>query len=208
MKTRRLRITRNLPEWTAIDAAVRVIRQGGIIAFPTDTTYGLAAGIYCERAIRRLRRIKGRGPEEPFVLIAADTDWVRELAARVSQTHRRLMNAYWPGPLTLVFEASKAVPDYLVGRDGSVAIRIPDDALTQTILRASGVPLAAPSANLRARKPAVSAAEVLASFKDTIDLVLDGGTVEGTMPSTIVAVGRGGLEILRKGRLEIAEDCA
>ena len=205
MKAKRLAITRDLPEWKAIEAAARVIQKGGIIAFPTDTTYGLAAGIYCERAIRRLRRIKGRGADQSFVVIAADTDWVAELATHVTPTHRRLMNAYWPGPLTLVFEASSAVPGYLAGRDASIAIRIPDDALTQTILRACGMPLAAPSANLRSRKPAVSASEVLASFEGAIDLVLDGGTAESCEPSTIVAVGPHGPRILRKGRIVLTE---
>lgn len=205
MKSKCLKITRDLPEWEAISAAADAIQRGGIISFPTDTTYGFAASIYCEAAITRLRRLKGRGREKPFVVIAADSDWVSELAAGVTPVHRRLMEAYWPGPLTIVFEASPAVPRFLLGRTKTIAIRIPDDTLTQSILRACGVPLAAPSANLKGLLPATVAREVLDAFGDKIDLVLDGGPAESSLPSTIVAVKKRRLEVLRRGRLLLGE---
>jgi L-threonylcarbamoyladenylate synthase len=199
-----LRISRDLPEWEALDAAARVLVTGGIIGFPTDTTYGLAASMFCERAVRRLRRLKARRANQPFLVIAADTDWVRELAV-VTAEHRRLMDAYWPGALSIVFEASPAVPAYVTGPERTVAIRVPDDTLTQSILRACGMPLVAPSANLRGHQPATSARAVGRDFAGKIDLVLDGGPVENAVPSTIVAVGDGGLEVLRKGRLLVRE---
>lgn len=203
-RARTIRISRDLPEWEAISAAARVITQGGIVAFPTDTTYGLAASIHCEQAVRRLRRIKSRQGGKPFLVIAADFDWVRELAV-VTAGHRRLMDAYWPGPLSIVFEASDAVPGYILGADRTIALRVPDDTLAQSILRASGVPLVAPSANLKGQEPAVSARGLVRDFGDKVDLVLDGGVVESAVPSTIVTLGRRGLEVLRQGRLVVRE---
>jgi len=204
LRPRTVRISRDLPEWEAIDVTARVVTRGGIVAFPTDTTYGLAASIYCEEAVRRLRRLKARRSDQPFLVIAADTDWVRELAV-VTPEHKRLMDAYWPGPLSIVFEASKVVPEYVTGPRRTIALRVPDDTLTQSILRACGMPLVAPSANLKGREPATSARAVLRDFAGKIDLVLDGGPIESIMPSTIVRVGSRGPEILRSGRLVVRE---
>jgi L-threonylcarbamoyladenylate synthase len=205
MKSKVIKIFRPLPQWDAISLAAETILNGGIVAFPTDTTYGLAASIYCEKAIERLRRIKSRPGGEPFVILASDTDWVRELAADFSARHKRLMDTYWPGPLTIVFKGSRRVPPHLLGRGGTVALRIPDDTLTQSILRASGVPLAAPSANLRGGRPALRARDVVRDFSGKIDLILDGGQVEDATPSTIVRVGERGLSVLRQGRLALGK---
>jgi L-threonylcarbamoyladenylate synthase len=200
-----LKVRRDLPQWEVLSVVARTIERGGIVAFPTDTTYGFAASIWCESAIARLRKMKRRDADKGFVVIAADIDSVNELAARISPAHRRLMETYWPGPLTIVFEASRVVPGYLLGGARTIAIRVPADTLTQSILRVCGKPLAAPSANAKGRPPAVSAREVLRDFAAWIDLVLDGGRVEPALPSTIVAVKRRGLEVLRRGQVLVGE---
>ena len=201
MKTRRIALDRQLPGWGAIRAASVVIDTGGIVCFPTDTVYGFAASIYCRGAIDRLRGLKQRGSGEPFVLIASDIDIVRELVEVITARHSRLMEEHWPGPLTIVFRASRKVPDYLTGPDGTVALRIPDDILTQSILRACGMPLAAPSANVRGKRPAVCPEDVLSEFDGRIDLLLDGGRIDSPEPSTIVQVKARNLTVLRQGRV-------
>jgi L-threonylcarbamoyladenylate synthase len=203
MKTRRIRLNRQMPGWAAVSAAAHVIDNGGIVCFPTDTVYGFAASIYCADAIERLRRLKERDRREPFVVIASDVDIVGEMATAVTSRHRRLMEAHWPGPLTIVFQASPMIPDYLTGTDGTVAIRIPDDVLTQSILRACGMPLAAPSANVRGKRPAIGPDDVMAEFEGKIDLLLDGGLIESEEPSTIVMVGARNLTVLRRGRVPV-----
>jgi L-threonylcarbamoyladenylate synthase len=115
------------------------------------------------------------------------------------------MESYWPGPLTIVFEASDRVPEYVTGPDRTVALRIPNDVLTQSILRACGTPLAAPSANIRGRRPALSPEEVLSDFSGKIDLLLDGGHMECAVPSTIVAVRSHRCKILRQGRVSLGK---
>jgi L-threonylcarbamoyladenylate synthase len=203
-KTRIVKTTRQMPEWEAVKVAADVISSGGVICFPTDTTYGLAASIYSPEAIKRLRDLKVRSPHDPFVVIVPDLGVVAELASPITSKHRKLMDEYWPGPLTIVFEASDRVPDYMTGPDGSVALRIPNDVLTQSILGACGIPLAAPSANVRGRRAAMSPDEVLADFSGRIDLLLDGGPVESALPSTIVAVKPRGCKVLRRGRVSLS----
>ena len=203
MKTRRVALDRQLPGWGAIRTASNVIDTGGIVCFPTDTVYGFAASIYCRPAIERLRGLKQRSPGEPFVVIASDVDIVEEMAETVTARHRKLMEAHWPGPLTIVFRASSIVPDYLAGPDGTVALRIPDDVLTQSILRACGMPLAAPSANVRGKRPAVCPEDVLSEFDGKIELLLDGGRIDSPEPSTIVMVNPRNLTVLRQGRVSL-----
>jgi L-threonylcarbamoyladenylate synthase len=203
MKTRRIVLDRQLPAWNAIHAAAHVIDTGGIVCFPTDTVYGFAASIYCRGAIERLRDIKERGAASPFVVIASDIDIVRELAETITARHSRLMEEHWPGPLTIVFRASRKVPDYLAGPDGTVALRIPDDVLTQSILRACGMPLAAPSANIKGKRPAVCPEDVVSEFGGKIDLLLDGGRIASPEPSTIVMVKAHNLTVLRQGRIAL-----
>ena len=205
MKSKVLRITRQMPEWEVVKIAARVIDSGGIICFPTDTIYGFAASIYCREAIEKLRSIKGRRADDPFVIIVSDMGLVSELVIRITARHRRLIEAHWPGPLTIVFEASQVVPDYITGPDATVALRIPNDTLTQSILRACGVPLAAPSANMKGQRPALSPEEVLEHFAGDVDLLLDGGLIESPEPSTIVAVRSRRLEVLRKGKVSFGK---
>jgi L-threonylcarbamoyladenylate synthase len=194
-----------MPEWEAVSRAAEVISAGGIVCFPTDTVYGLAASIFSESAVSRLRQMKKRPAGEPFVIIVGDAGWVSELASRVTRAHRRLMAGHWPGPLTILFESSRAVPAYVTGGRDTVGLRVPNDTLSQSLLAACGVPLAAPSANARGRAPAVSAAEALEIFGGKVDLLLDGGAIESSDPSTIVAVRRGKVVVLREGREEVRE---
>jgi L-threonylcarbamoyladenylate synthase len=205
MRTRVLRVTRQMPEWEPVKVFADVIGRGGIGCFPTDTVYGFAASIYCKHAIERLRDIKRRDVEEPFVVIAADMDLVSELAAAITRKHKKLIDAHWPGPLTIVFEASPSVPQYALGPGGTVALRIPNDILTQSILRACGLPLAAPSANLKGQEPALSSEDVLGRFDGKIDLLLDGGPIGNPEPSTIVAVRSHGLTVLRAGKVSLGK---
>jgi L-threonylcarbamoyladenylate synthase len=136
-------------------------------------------------------------------VIASDIDIVEEMAEVVTARHRKLMEAHWPGPLTIVFRASPIVPDYLSGPDGTVALRVPDDVPTQSILRACGMPLAAPSANVRGKQPAVCPEDVLSEFDGKIELLLDGGRIESPEPSTIVIVNPRSLTVLRQGRVSL-----
>ena len=204
MRTRVVRVTRDMPEWDAIMQGAEVIGGGGIVCFPTDTVYGFGASIFSERAVERLRAIKSRGRGIPFVIIVDDIGWVHELARKVTRVHRRLMAEHWPGPLTIVFETSASLPEHVTRGQETVALRVPNDTLSQCLLRACGVPLAAPSANPRGKVPALSADEALEYFGGQFDLLLDGGVIENAEPSTIVAVKSGRVVVVREGRVSMS----
>jgi L-threonylcarbamoyladenylate synthase len=192
-----------MPEWEAVSRAAEVLNSDGIVCFPTDTVYGFAASIFSERAVAGLRKIKTRGAAEPFVVIVDDVGWVSELAGRITRTHRRLMAEHWPGAVTILFEASPAVPACITGGHDTIGIRVPNDTLSQCLLGACGVPLAAPSANPKGKTPAVSPGEVLEMFGGKVDLLLDGGAIESAAPSTIVAVRSGRVVVVREGRVPV-----
>ncbi|MGQ9604413.1 MAG: L-threonylcarbamoyladenylate synthase [bacterium] len=204
VKTKVIKVSRGFPEWNAIRLARSVLLSGGLVCFPTDTTYGISCIIYSDSAIENLRRIKARVKDQPFLILASDMGMVRELVGGINRTQRKLIDLYWPGPLTIVFSASKGLPSYLRNPWGTVAVRIPKDALTQSIVQACGMPLVAPSANLRGEQPAITFEQAFKVFSGLVDLILDGGTLESALPSTVVDARSGVIRVLRKGRLALA----
>lgn len=204
IRTKILQVCRDFPEWSAIRLARGIIHSGGLVCFPTDTTYGIAANIYSSAAIESLRKIKRREKQKPFLVLASDMGMVNELVREINRSQKKLIDLYWPGPITLIFWASHRLPSYLRNPWGTVAIRIPNDALSQAIIRACGVPLVAPSANLKGEQPAVAFEQALDVFQGLVDLMLDGGTLESSVPSTIVDARSGVIRVVRKGRLALA----
>lgn len=190
MKTEHLQAGR--PEDVA--RAAELLRKGRIVAFPTETVYGLGARADDPRAVAELSRLKQRPPEKKFALLVASP----EDAARCGvpgPAALRLARAFWPGPLTLI------VPD---GRGGDVGLRCPGCAVTQDLLRQVGTAVAAPSANVTGQPPANTAGDVLRVFEDKIAAVLDGGPVKLGVASTVARVLDGEIEVLREGAIPTA----
>lgn len=181
--------------------AAQAVLGGGVIAFPTDTLYGLGASLHCEEALKRVYEIKGRDPPKPLLLLVADIESLSPLVAEISGVARRLMGAFWPGPLTLVFQASDNVPRVCLGGGKTVGIRLPNSAVALALLKEVQVPLTAPSANLSGDPEPTSAQQVAANLGDRVDLILDGGPCENSRPSTLVDVTGSQPKILREGRI-------
>ncbi len=179
-----------------VRAAGELLRAGELVAFPTETVYGLGARADDARALAALRKLKQRPDGKKFTILIPDPDDSALYAAPFSTTPFRaaaaLAGRFWPGPLTLV------VPD---GHGGEVGLRCPDCDVTRRMLRVAASPIAAPSANLSGRPPACSADEVLAEFDGLIAAVLDGGVARVGKPSTVVRVSEAGIEVLREGAL-------
>jgi len=179
-----------------VRAAAELLRAGELVAFPTETVYGLGARADDEAAMRALREVKRRPPEKQFTLLLAHPrDWRSHVAAP-DPTADTLTEAFWPGPLTLVLPARQG---------GEVGLRCPDCAVARRMLELAGVPVAAPSANVSGEAPARSADEVLRAFDGRIAAVLDGGVATVGVPSTVLRVGPGGVEFLREGAASRAE---
>jgi L-threonylcarbamoyladenylate synthase len=172
--------------------AAGLLRCGQVVAFPTETVYGLGARADDERAIDALCDLKARPREKKLTILIPDPDACRRHAAPLSAEAGALAAAFWPGPLTLV------VPD---GRGGCVGLRCPDLPVTRRMLRLAGAPVAAPSANLSGQAPATTAEGVMRVFGGRISAVLDGGPAGLKVASTVVRVDADGVEVLREGAL-------
>lgn len=167
-----------------IRAACTILHAGGVVAYPTDTFYGLAADPRSAEAVSRLFAIKGRQAGQAIPLIAAD-EAQAAAAGEMTATARRLVANFWPGPLSLVMTASDLITAGARAADGSVALRVPDRADARELARAFGFCLTATSANRSGEPPATSATEVAATLGRVVGMVLDGGETPGGAPSTI-----------------------
>lgn len=185
---------------SALAAALDVLRHGGVIAFPTDTVYGVGAHAFQPEAVRRLYVAKNRPAEKAIPLLIASVDDLPFVAAEVSETARRLAARFWPGGLTLVVPRHPRVPD-VVSSGPTVAVRVPDHPIPLALIAALGAPLAATSANLSGQPSPTTADQVVAQLRGRVVLVLDGGPCPGGVPSTVIDVTVDPPVILRHGAI-------
>lgn len=178
-----------------------VIRAGGVIAYPTDTFYGLGADPENARAVRRLFEIKGRQPDQPVLLLLPDAAAVRDWAAEVTACADDLMRRFWPGPLTLVFTAKPTVMPELTGGTGGIGLRVPGAVLARALVRFLGSALTGTSANISGGPSPRTAADAADSIGSMVDLILDGGVTAGGKPSTVVDVRGAKPVLIREGAL-------
>lgn len=182
-----------------IRRAAEIIKAGGLVAFPTETVYGLGADALREEAAAKIYAAKGRPSDNPLIAHIADRQAVYELASGVPGWAEQLMDVFWPGPLTLVFPKKAIVPDGTTGGLSTVAVRMPSHETARRLIRASGVPIAAPSANTSGRPSPTTAFHVLEDMDGKIDCILDGGAVGIGLESTIVDASGPVPVILRPG---------
>jgi len=185
----------NDPE--SISRAVRVLQRGGLIAFATDTVYGLGALAFNPQAINRIYKVKERSRENPIPVLMASSAELPQVAVRLSSLAMRLAEHFWPGPLTLVVLRNPRLPDE-ISVFPTVGVRVPDHPSTQALLDASG-PLAVTSANRSGRPSPCTAEEVLRELGGRIDLLLDDGRTPGGAPSTVIDCTQSKPRILREG---------
>jgi L-threonylcarbamoyladenylate synthase len=186
-----------------INEASGILSKGGIIAYPTESVYALGVLATDEKAVKRLYELKGRPPGKPLPLIVGDIDVLMSVVNNIPDQASKLMDQYWPGPLTLVFEAREGVSLLLTGGTGKIAVRIPGDSAALYLARTLRLPITATSANPSATPPAETASEVIDYFGERVDLIIDAGRSPGGKPSTIVNVTVVPLQILREGRVSL-----
>jgi len=186
---------------TQLDAAADLLRQGGVVAFPTETVYGLGADAANPTAIRRVFEIKGRPANHPLILHLADESQVSHWASTVPNSAKLLARRFWPGPLTLILPRSKHVTNAITGGQDTVGLRVPDHPVALALIRAMGQfgGLAAPSANRYGRISPTTAAHVREELGDKVDMILDGGACQVGLESTIVSCIGDSVTVLRPG---------
>lgn len=185
-----LKINTGHSEEDVIGSAAAIISRGGVIAYPTETIYGLGADATNEQAIRKIFEIKGRNFSNPVSLIIGRREDVHPLVRAIPKTAQKLMDAFWPGPLTIVFEAAGCVSPLLTAKTGKIGIRLSGHDGARQIALAAGKPLTATSANLSGLPECATADEVIAQLGDRLDAVVDLGNTSGTAGSTIIEIGR------------------
>ncbi|MEK6683296.1 MAG: L-threonylcarbamoyladenylate synthase [Nitrospirota bacterium] len=185
----------------AVRRAIQIVRSGGVIAFPTETFYGLGADPFNAKAVERLFEIKGREPGKPILLVIDDMKRAEGIVKTISEDAGRLIRKFWPGPLTLLFESTSRVTSALTGGTGKIGIRIPSHPVALQLLQAAGQALTATSANRSGQPGAATANRVEKTIGPKLDLILDGGATPGGPGSTIVDATFHPPRLIREGKI-------
>ncbi len=204
MKTRIFIFKKHRPDRKALDETVRVLREGGVAVFPTDTVYGIGASVFRPQAIRRIYKLKGRSYKKPFPVLVSDVKQALALVEPPDARLRRLLKKYWPGPLTVVFNTS-SLGRWTTGGRETLALRIPAHPAALALLKKMGQPLAVTSANKSGQPEAVTGAAARRLFGGKVDVIIDGGRRPRGVPSTVLDVSSTVWTLAREGAVTKAE---
>lgn len=186
------------------DNAAQIILAGGVIAFRTDTFYGLGADPLNDDAVNKIKELKGREEGKPILLLISDIDHADRFVTDF-ESYKAIASRYWPAPLTLIGKARSELPHDLTAGSNSIGLRLPDDEGVREMVRVCGGALTATSANTSGSEPACSAQEVERYFPIGIDLIIDSGAVTATKPSTVVDISGEQPKLIREGAIKRAE---
>lgn len=188
----------------ALARAAELIATGGVVALPTETSYGLAVDPFNEQALKRLFAIKQRPRHKPVLVLIAGIESLPQLATAIPACYRPLLAVYWPGPLTLIFPAVPRLSPWLTGETATIGIRVSSDPVACSLCRVVGGPITATSANISGTEPARSAEQIYHQFGDMIDLIIDDGERNGGKSSTVISQEKGTLQLIRAGRIDFS----
>ena len=182
-----------------IEKAGQIIKDGGLVAFPTETVYGLGADGLNPEAVKKVYKAKGRPSDNPMILHISEIEQVYGIAKEVTPEHLKLMEAFWPGPMTVVMECKDIVPKETTGGLSTVGIRLPKTEAARQLISSAGTPIAAPSANLSGKPSPTKASHVLDDLDGRIDAIIEGGKCQVGIESTVLTIKEGKVIILRPG---------
>jgi L-threonylcarbamoyladenylate synthase len=199
METTILKINRQKPE--GLEQAAETLRNGGLVAFPTETVYGLGAVYNNEPALLKVFAVKGRPADNPLILHIHHLDQLDQIVSSISPAAERLIQRFWPGPLTLIFPKKANVSPVVTANLNSVAVRMPSDPAAQELLRLTGIPVAAPSANLSGKPSPTHGEHVINDLSGKIELIIDAGPCSAGVESTVLSLMGEEPVILRPGTI-------
>ena len=188
-----------------IKTAAELLKKGGIVAIPTETVYGLAASAFDDEAIKKVFIAKGRPQDNPLIVHIADFDNIENIVGDFPEKAKELARRFWPGPLTMVLPKSKRIAESVSGGLDTVAVRMPENEVAREIIRESGLPLAAPSANLSGSPSPTKSEDVIADLDGRIDAVVCSGHSDVGVESTVVTLVTNPPRLLRPGRVTAEE---
>jgi len=203
--TKIIGISSENPEVEKLIQAAEILKQGGTVAFPTETVYGLGANALDEEAISKIYIAKGRPQDNPLIVHIHEIDQLNELVDSIPEKAFPLMKKFWPGPLTLIFNRSNKIPDMITGGLSTVAIRMPNHNIALQLIKHSALPIAAPSANTSGKPSPTEASHVIEDLFGKIDMIIDGGNTGVGLESTVLDLSTNVPTILRPGAVTIED---
>jgi len=204
MKTEIIKVDTDRVEPDKLELIKAVLKEDGVIAYPTDTFYGIGANCLSEDAIRKVYLLKKRDLSKPLSVIIADLSELDELVEDIPPIFKPLSSEFWPGPLTMVFRASEKLPEILLGPSRSIGVRYPDFKWLRALVRQAGFPITATSANFSDKAETRDPKCVREDFSGKIDMIVDGGQTPGFRSSTVIDISAGSAIILREGALPVS----
>ena len=188
-----------------LEKAAELIKQGKIVVFPTETVYGIGTNGLYENAVKRLFEVKQRPLDKPISLLVSNMEMVNLIAKDITETEYKIMEKFFPGPLTIILKKKDIVPDIVTAGQDTVGVRMPSGEVARKLVEMSGVPIAAPSANISGEPSGTNLQNIQQHFGEIVDFYIDGGESELGLASTIVQVIDGKLQILRQGNITLEQ---
>jgi L-threonylcarbamoyladenylate synthase len=185
----------------AVKESVKTLKNGGIVAYPTESFYALGVNASNEPAVKKIYTLKKRTRKKAMPIIVGNEEMLKSLVKNIQPQAEKLMKKFWPGPLTLVFESKGYLPEILTGGTGKIAVRIPGKGFALDLVQTADLPITATSANYSGQQPARSSGEVIKYFKENIDLIIEDVQTPGGKPSTILDVTTMSIKVLREGSI-------
>lgn len=195
----------NSKDYQKLRYSAEIIKNGGIVVFPTETVYGIGTNGLDKEAVERLYKIKERPLNKPISLLVSDYEMIEKVAKDISEIEYKIMKKFFPGPLTIILNKKDIVPDIVTSRGSTVGIRMPEEEITRKLIEYAGVPIAAPSANISGKASGIDLQEIVKEFGDKVDYYIDGGKSKIGIGSTIVKVENNTIKILREGSISKKE---
>lgn len=196
-----LDLKNNTDNYNKIKEAAKVIKKGGLVLFPTETVYGLGANGLDENAVKKIFIAKGRKQDNPLILHISNFEMINQIAFNITEIEQKLMEAFWPGPFTIILNRTNIVPDIVTGGLDTVAVRMPSSEIAKKLIELSNTPIAAPSANISGKPSGTNLNDIIDELKDKVDYIIDGGNCEVGLESTVIRVINGIPHILRPGKI-------
>jgi L-threonylcarbamoyladenylate synthase len=198
-----IEIDPNQPQQHLLQEAVDIILGGGLIAFPTDTTYGLGVNPFDDKAVKRVFELKQRDPKKALIILISDKQQIDQLAVDISPTALKLIEQFWPGPLTLIFKTSAEIASFKIGESSKIGIRLPQSPIAQALIQLAKIPVTASSANPSGQPSSLTAQQVLHYFGKQVDFVIDGGPASSQRESTVLDVTTDPPKLIRAGAISL-----
>ena len=196
MQREERRITMN-----EIQKAAKLIQEGGIVLFPTETVYGIGANAFDDEAVKKIFIAKGRPQDNPLILHISNTKMLDEIVKEVSTVEKKLIDTFWPGPFTIIFSKKENIASIATCGGTTVGVRMPSNPIAHDLIELAGVPIAAPSANISGKPSGTNLMDIVDELKDKVDGILDGGNTQIGLESTVVRVVNDEVQILRPGKI-------